>query len=266
MSFQWHYRLEGPEHAPGLLLLHGFMGDQHEWQMLWSPLTQHFRCLAVDLPGHGKTQASQFAMEPVAEALVTLIAGLGLRDLRLWGYSMGGRLGLYLLLRYPALWQAAIIESSSPGLPTATEREQRRQTDNQRAHRLETGDFSTFLAAWYQQPLFERLRQHPRFPDILAQRQHNDPRLLARSLREMGTGVQPSLWEALPKLQVPVQALVGQDDHKFIKLAQVMADQQPLIRVTAVPDCGHNVHLENPQGSLRSALPFLLLAGATALQ
>lgn len=266
MTFQWHYRLEGPDHAPGLLLLHGFMGDQREWSLLWDQLTPHFRCLAVDLPGHGQTQATHFAMEPVAEGLVSLIARLGLREMRLWGYSMGGRLGLYLLLRYPALWQAGILESSSPGLPTESEREHRRKIDHKRAQWLETDDFSVFLSAWYQQPLFERLRKHPRFPEILAQRQHNDPLLLARSLREMGTGAQPSLWETLAHLQVPAQALVGQEDPKFIKLAQAMADQQPLITVTTVPGCGHNVHLENPQASLKCALPFLLLAGATALQ
>lgn len=258
MSFAWSYRLGGPEQAPGLLLLHGFMGDQHEWEALWPALSRHFRCLAVDLPGHGATQAAQFAMEPVAEALVTLVCELGLRDLRLWGYSMGGRLGLYLLLRYPALWQAGILESSSPGLRTEAEREHRRQVDEKRARWLETEDLHVFLDAWYQQPLFASLREHPSFPALLAQRHKNNPLLLARSLREMGTGRQPSLWENLDQLQAPVQALVGAQDAKFIRVAEAMAAHQPLITLSTVPDCGHNVHLEDPQACLARALPFLL--------
>ena len=49
------YRCFGVPSSPTLLLLHGFLGDHHDWQAVISLLQQDFFIIAVDLPAHGQS-------------------------------------------------------------------------------------------------------------------------------------------------------------------------------------------------------------------
>ncbi len=77
------------------------------------------------------------------------------------------------------------------------------------------------------------------------QRLANDPVGLANSLRGMGTGVQPALWDYLPDIDLPVQLIVGQHDSKFVTVNSAMQGLLPRAEMTIIPDCGHNTHLES---------------------
>ena len=61
----------------------------------------------------------------------------------------------------------------------------------------------------------------------------------------MGTGSQPSYWQALATLALPVLLIVGKQDPKFVAIAQKMkaALPQGVLQVIAA---GHCVHLEQP--------------------
>jgi 2-succinyl-6-hydroxy-2,4-cyclohexadiene-1-carboxylate synthase len=62
----------------------------------------------------------------------------------------------------------------------------------------------------------------------------------------MGQGTQPSLWDTLPALEIPVLLIAGGLDEKYTHLAHTMADRLSNARVEIVPDTGHAVHLEAP--------------------
>lgn len=243
------YTVTGPEDRLVALFLHGFLGSGAEWEEIISRLSGRFQCLAVDLPGHGRSASldrrRSWNMENTAKAVIALLQNLGIRKCFLAGYSMGGRLALYLTLTYPQYFAKTILESASPGLKTEPERRERIARDEQLAQRLEEEDFREFLHDWYRQPLFQTLAQHPRFEEIFQNRLQNDPRGLAKSLREMGTGAQPSLWERLPGNKIPLLLVVGEKDAKFGALAGEMAEHCPAVSVQVIPGCGHNVHMEN---------------------
>ncbi len=245
------FRLSGPAGRPVILFLHGFLGSGEEWEEIISHLAERFRCLAVDLPGHGRSASvdrrRSWRMENNAKAVIVLLAKLGIHKCFLAGYSMGGRLALYLALHYPRYFAKVILESASPGLRTEEERRERLARDEQLARRLETGDFREFLRDWYRQPLFQTLKQHPRFEEIFQHRLQNDPRGLAKSLREMGTGAQPSLWEQLPGNKIPLLLVAGEKDAKFRSIAAEMAKINPVAGVKVITGCGHNVHFEAPE-------------------
>ncbi len=251
------FRLSGPAGRPVILFLHGFLGSGEEWEEIISHLSGSFRCLAVDLPGHGRSASldrrRSWSMENTAKAVIALLQRLGIEKCFSAGYSMGGRLALFLTLTYPQYFAKAILESASPGLKTAPERRERIARDEQLARRLETEDFREFLHGWYRQPLFQTLAQHPRFAEIFQHRLQNDPRGLAKSLREMGTGAQPSLWEQLPGNKIPLLLVVGEKDAKFRSIAAEMAKLCPAIQIETVAGCGHNVHMEN-EGVFAEAL------------
>ncbi len=53
-----HYRIRGPQNAPVLLLLHGSNASLFTWEPWSKTLSDQFRVVSVDLPGHGLTGAT----------------------------------------------------------------------------------------------------------------------------------------------------------------------------------------------------------------
>ncbi len=249
MNYRFSYESQGDRNNPVILFLHGFMGNSKVFAEAMSLLSAQFYCLAVDLPGHGQTQIfgsdSYYSMETTAVALVELLHELKLDPCCLVGYSMGGRLALYLACFFPQLFPKVVLESSSPGLKTEREREQRRESDGQLAQQLINGNFANFLATWYSKPLFNSLQQHPQFEQLLKSRLNNNPSQLAQSLLYMGTGSQPSLWQKLSQMENHLLLLVGARDDKFTAINSEMAVLCHHAQLEVIQGCGHNIHFED---------------------
>lgn len=250
----YHY-VEAGE-GPAVLLLHGFTGSGENWQRLLAALADGYRTIALDLPGHGQSEApadpGRYGMATVAADIGALLAHLGCGPAHLLGYSMGGRLALYLALTAPARWRSLILESASPGLATTAERVERQARDEALAAWIEAEGIEAFVDRWEGLPLFA---SQQRLPEGVRQahragRLRNRPQGLANSLRGMGTGVQPSLWALLAKLTLPTLLIAGALDEKFVGMAQrmaaLLAARPPHPRLEIVADAGHTVHLERP--------------------
>ena len=243
-------KLFGSPENPDVLCLHGFMGSAADWQDVVTAIGDRASCIALDLPGHGGSldlTPEAYTMEGTARAVVRTLDELEARRPVIVGYSMGGRLALYLALRHPERCAGLFLESASPGLESAGEREARRDADEVKAKRLESGDFENFLRDWYHQPLFAPLaREEVLLWRTIEARRRNDPSELARSLRGMGTGSQPSLWEDLEGLAVAAQAVAGELDWKYAGISSRMASISPKVEPVMIPGVGHNAHDEAP--------------------
>jgi len=254
-NYQFYYSLTGSKHQPAILLLHGFMGNCQDFSIIISLLSEKFYCIAVDLPGHGKTKVlggeDCYNMPNTAQALIGLLDNLKIEKCFLFGYSMGGRLALYMSLYFPERFNKVVLESSSPGLQNTQQRQQRLQADLALAKELEKSNLKDFLLTWYNQPIFQSLKEHPDFDDLIKRRLDNNSMELAKSLRNLGIGNQPSLWEKLDKNTISMLLLVGEYDHKFIKINLEMAKLSPQAAVTIVPKTGHNIHIENQNKFVR---------------
>jgi 2-succinyl-6-hydroxy-2,4-cyclohexadiene-1-carboxylate synthase len=148
------------------------------------------------------------------------------------------------------------LESALPGLPSGEERVQRRFLDDERADRIQE-DLDAFLEDWYRQPLFASLARHGLVEEMVASRRANDPDELARALRGLSPGEQPSLWDRLPDLSVPALVLTGELDEKYEAITKRTAERIETARRVVVPDAGHNVHAERPQAFLAHLVQFL---------
>ena len=227
------------------------MGSAADWDHVAGALSEDFYCIVPDLPGHGNSTGlpdETYTMDGTARAVVGLMDGIGVRRATIAGYSMGGRLALYLGLRHPDRCASLFLESASPGIEDERERAARRRADEQRARRIESGDFEEFLRDWYSQPLFASLARHEGMVEkLIESRKRNDPRELTKSLRGAGAGSQPSLWNELFELRIPTLVVAGESDEKFVGIARRMAGLSPEVRFALVPGAGHNVHLESPE-------------------
>ena len=240
--------------AQPLVLLHGFTSSAASWgTYLDTFAAAGLRVIAFDLLGHGGSSApddpERYRMERCQEDVCSALGmlGVGPGEAILLGYSMGGRLALYL--GFSGYFRALILESASPGLANPIEREQRCASDERLAASIERDGVAAFVAAWEQLPLFAS--QHV-LPVEVRERLHNQrlqnqPDGLANSLRGMGTGSQPALYERLPAFDLPVLLLAGELDAKFCAIAQQMRQMLPHASLEIVRGAGHTIHLEQPE-------------------
>ncbi len=242
----------GDYHNPRIVFLHGFMGSSHDWEGIIDDLASNYHCLAVDLPGHGESlglEPRQYSMRGTAQLLQEALkqqlnpqpdcANLVV------GYSMGGRLALYLSLGFPQSFPQVQIISGSPGLADSEERKARRALDLIRCTGIKE-DLKVFLSFWYKQPLFASLWKTSVKDDLINHRLRNNPEELCRSLKYLGLGSQPSLWEKLSHSSSKLHQLAGELDPKFVAIAQKMVHCNPDLNLRILTGVGHNIPLENP--------------------
>jgi 2-succinyl-6-hydroxy-2,4-cyclohexadiene-1-carboxylate synthase len=248
--------------GPSLLLLHGFTGSVSTWPphlRAWS----EFRTTAVDLLGHGTSDCpaspERYRMERCMEDLTKLLDRFGIQRTAVLGYSMGGRVALHLALHAPERLWALVLESASPGIEDASEREERRRSDEALAERIEREGLESFVASWEAQPLFASQSCLPATvrEELRRQRLSQNPLGLANSLRGLGAGRQEPVLDHLAGVRVPVLLLAGALDEKYCDLARRMAAVLPCARLEVVPDAGHAAHLERPELFDRAVRAFL---------
>jgi len=246
-----------------LVLLHGFTGSTQSWQHLIPELSKSCRVIAIDLPGHGRTdtpaEPQRFAFMRVIDDLAAVARELAIEGAILAGYSMGGRVALAMAHEHPSLVAGMILESASPGLAAPSARAERRRHDAELADSILRDGIPDFVAKWEKLPLWASQALLPQ--EVLARqraiRLANSPHGLAESLRGMGTGSQPSYWEQLPQVCDPTLLLAGALDVKFAHIATGMHAALPNAVLEIFPDAGHAVHLECPQHYLKLVSQFL---------
>ncbi|MFN6519129.1 MAG: 2-succinyl-6-hydroxy-2,4-cyclohexadiene-1-carboxylate synthase [Nostoc sp. CreGUA01] len=252
-NYQFHYSLSENLDKPLILFLHGFMGNIDEFEEAIELLSDEFSYLTLDLPGHGKTQVlgrdEYYTMPNTAQAIINLLDKLKIAKCFLVGYSMGGRLALYLALHFPERFFKVVLESASSGLATAPERLERIQRDTQIGKNLARtttqAAFADFLSNWYSQAIFGDIKNHPQYDKMVENRLQNNPQELDKSLRFMGTGCQPNLSPQLVDNTIPMLLLAGEYDEKFIYMNTEMAKLCKLAQLKIIKNAGHNIHLEN---------------------
>lgn len=253
--------------AAPLLLLHGFTGALSNWNAIVTGLRTRGvaqRIVRVDLPGHGLTEPSdavaRHTMPAIAADLAALLDALELSAVHVLGYSMGGRLALYVAVHHASRVQSVVLESASPGLEQEYERTVRRASDSALAERILTHGIPEFVDEWDALPLW-RTQPAALRSQLHNQRLRNRAQGLALSLHGMGTGAQPSLWNALATLPCPALCLAGEHDTKFVAIAHQMQQRNAALNVQIVAGAGHAVHQEQPEAYCELVGTWLESAG-----
>lgn len=113
-----HVRVLGE--GPPLLLLHGLMTSSYSFRYVFEPLSKHFTCYAIDLPGAGQTPAA-CAISHRAASLGRFVVGvqraLGVAGCACVANSMGGYIAMTAALDHGAGTFARLVNVHSPGVP-----------------------------------------------------------------------------------------------------------------------------------------------------
>ena len=93
-----HYQLDGPEHAPVLVLSNSLGTDLHMWDAQIPEFAEHFRVLRFDTRGHGRSLVTSgpYSTEQLGHDVLALLDALHIERAHFCGLSMGGLIGQWL--------------------------------------------------------------------------------------------------------------------------------------------------------------------------
>lgn len=91
------------EDAPVILAIHGLGNSFVVWMNNFHQLKNHYRCIALDLPGNGLSEKKTlpYGIPYFSSIIKEFIEELGLKSVHLMGHSMGGQIALYTALHVP---------------------------------------------------------------------------------------------------------------------------------------------------------------------
>jgi pimeloyl-ACP methyl ester carboxylesterase len=252
-----------------LLFLHGLGSYLPAWSKNLPFLSQHYRCLAFDLPGYGKSSKKGFTpgMSYYAKVVAEFLDCLGLDNCYLAGHSMGGQVAMRTTLLYPrriqklALLAPAGFETFSP--PEAKQLEGLFLVD-----KLIKAPLTTVA-----QNLNANFHRFPKDAEALLEDRLNYTRcsdypLFCQTLSScVSAMLQEPVWELLPQLQLPVLVLFGRQDryipspllHPQLSLESLVlaaAARIPHAHVELIGDCGHFIQWEQAEQVNKLLLNF----------
>ncbi len=113
-----------------LVFLHGFCESKQVWEDFTKPLQQHYRVIALDLPGHGSNtqNISSYSMEHMADNVKQQLDNLGVQQCMLVGHSMGGYVSMAFAEKYEPQLQGICLFHSSALPDTEEKKENRNKT------------------------------------------------------------------------------------------------------------------------------------------
>lgn len=265
---QWsiHYNEAGDPAAPALVLLHGSGPGASGWSNFKTnivALAEHFRVIAPDMPGWGKSDPVGRDSMDHAAAAVQLLDALGIEKAAFVGNSMGGITTLRLATEHPDRVTHAITMGPGSGPQPKI---------------LSAGgglsEGMKVLVAAYQDPSPESMKRltevmtydNARFAtDELAEERAANakahPEHLANYLDGLARGGPVAKWfrlEDLPKIAIPTLLIHGRDDrvvhfeNSLLLLASI-----PNSRLVLLNRCGHWAQVEHADEFNRLLIDFV---------
>ncbi len=239
------------QHGSGTTItwLHGFTQTRASARQFRTILAGHHQVLTLDLPGHGTAAGVDATLPEIAELVLDALPH---EPVILGGYSFGARVALHVALAAPSRVGALIVLGATRGIRDEGDRAQRRARDEALAAHIDEVGTDEFLREWLSLPLFATLgAKHD------SESRSTDAHGLAQSLRLAGTGTQEWLGDRVCTLDMPVLALAGELDAKFVLEARAIAKDVAHGTFATIPGAGHAAHLEQPELVARAIENFL---------
>jgi pimeloyl-ACP methyl ester carboxylesterase len=99
-----------------LVLIHYTSADHACWAFQLPAYTEHFSCIAPDLPGSGESDkpAGPYSTEWYADQVAAWMGAIGVERAHVAGMSLGGAVGLHLAARHPGRVRSLSLHGGWP--------------------------------------------------------------------------------------------------------------------------------------------------------
>jgi 3-oxoadipate enol-lactonase len=246
------HRLHGRGGAPALVLANSLGTRQQLWTRQLPELTEHFRVLTYDHPGHGSSELPDepFTVEAFAHGLLGLLDELALERVSFCGTSLGGMVGMALALEAPERVERLVLSCTSAYLgPPAGWQERARLV---RAKGMEA-IAETVVVRWFTPELS---RDEPetlaRFRAMLVATPAEGYARCCEAL---------AVWDArerLSKISVPTLVIAGAEDPATpVEHAELLASRIPAARLLVLEHAAHLANVERAEAFTSAVLDHL---------
>lgn len=264
----------GPENAPYAFLIHGWASSSYTWKPILPALSRRYRCVAIDLPGFGRSPAP--SRPPTIIGYADLVARLiehfsPNQPVLLMGHSMGGQISATLALRYPLLVERmALLNPALSG--RLSTRVNLLIGPHVLAERFPPLEWLLHLLAKTPLDYTDYLLKPSNFAER-AQVSEEDYQRIRADARHPGQGRmraacflamrQGDLRGNLSAIEPPTLVLWGaEDDIVPLRDAGAVAAEWPAADLRIIPNAGHWPQFEQPDATLRHIALFLGLPPA----
>ncbi len=237
-----HYEEAGE--GPTVLFTHGFGATAAMFAPTLPALTDAYRVVTWDLPGHGASgspaEAARYATDEVVGDLGALLDSVGASSAVLVGHSVGGFLSLRFATSHPQRVTALVLVGTGPG------------------YRSEAGRASwNAFAERYASALERRGLDALETSAELVPDAHRDASGLARAARGFLVQRDRVVSDALSDLTIPALVVVGSDDEAFVPAARHMAATMRAAELLMIEGGGHTPNLLRPEAFNASLRRFV---------
>jgi pimeloyl-ACP methyl ester carboxylesterase len=265
-GLRFHYLdwRDGPDQAddgPPLVMLHGFTGHAHTWDHTARALVDRYHVLALDQRGHGDTDwAPEYGSRAMVADLLGFLDGLGLDRITLMGLSMGGNVAYLFAAAYPERVDRLVVLDIGP------------EVGGDGLARITTGLAAPDVFVSVDEAVAQARAANPRPTDASLRHRvaHNlrpqadgtltfkwDKALRDGSAARHDHSVEER-WDAWRSVRVPILLVRGGDsDILAAEVAGRMLSENANATLAIVPDCGHSITLDRPEGLIEVLTPWL---------
>jgi len=258
-----HYQEAGDEHAPTIILIHGFISSSLIWSSTLLPLAgAGFRVIAPDLPGYGysdKPTGAEYTIGSQAESVIALMNRLGIGRAIIVGASYGGAVAAMMALDHPERVDKLIL------VGTVSNDDAKNKLLLRVSRFPIVGDIVTplFLGSrWVlrkrMQAMYRRLGR-PINERMVASRHHllataNTHRAMIRTARHWSAN---RIEREASLIRQPTMLVWGDhDDHIPLAHAIRLRDSIPDARLIVFRNCGHLPPAEYPEKFVEAVANF----------
>jgi pimeloyl-ACP methyl ester carboxylesterase len=235
-------------HRPPLVLVHGSTVDSHtDWDCVIPRLAEHYRVLAPDCRGHGRSNNPYmtYSFREMADDVAAFVRAMGYQNAHIVGHSNGGNVALVTLMEHPGVVRTCILQAANAYVtPYLIERE----------------------PVYFNAKRIER--EEPEWMnEMIALHEEANGKDYWRTLVQITmkeTMSEPNYSpEDLSRATQPVLSIMGADDKSNAAdgHAQFIARHIPNAELWVPEKTGHNVHRERPDEWIEKVLDFLQRRG-----
>jgi len=241
-----------------IVFVHGLLFSSRMFEAQMAALAPQFRCVAIDLPGHGRSgdaPGRSYTIEQAYDDTVAVIEQMGLAPCHFVGLSMGGFVGLRLAARRRELLRTlTVLDTSADPEPAANVPRYRRLAFVARL-------FGPGAVVSPVMPiLFSRTFLHDATKVEARERWRRALRANRRGVVRSVVGVieREGVADLLPGITTPTFVIVGAEDVATPAChSEKIRDLVPGARLLAVPGAGHSSTVEQPELVSRAIHDFL---------
>ncbi len=229
-----------------LLFLHGIGGCRHNWSQQLRHFGSRYQAVAWDARGYGDSDDYEGPcnFEDFSNDLLQLLDHLGAPNAHFVGLSMGGRILMDFVDRYPSRVRSMVIAASFPSFGQTLSQTQQQDFLRKRREPLLSGAGMSAMAG----ALLDSLLSPTSPPQAREEAEHSIARLRPTSyLKVLEATLSFDRTQALARSRKPTLLLYGECDTLVTPQAgqKVMA-LMPHAQAAVVPNVGHLLNLEAP--------------------